>query len=197
MRKLIIASCIFALAASVTALDVGVAAFYSPGMAMGAATEVNELKPFGVAGAFNLGINENWTLSFGGGYAKYKYREAPHVVPDLLGYAYFDEIPILMLRAGMDYGFPLAAFVPYVSAGAAAAFEFTDYACEMSVDVAPGLYAGFGCRYFVTDNMAIEAGPRYTYLFDNPAVVFETIILERAGERSQLLNFDVGFNYFF
>jgi hypothetical protein len=185
------------LAGAASARDVVVGAFYAPGMAIGPASEVNEINPVGFAGAFSLGVTGNWAVSFRGGYTEYTYREPPHVVPAIAGYAVFDEIPILTLTVGIDYGFPVSAFVPYVAGGAVWAFEFARYGYKTDVDVAPGLYAGAGVRYFIREDIAFEAGPRYTLLFDDPVVVYNGLWLERAEARSQLVDLLVGVNYRF
>jgi len=186
-----------AAVAAASALEVGVGAFYAPGMAIGPASEVNEINPVGFAGALSLGVTGNLAVSFRGGYAEYNYREPPHVGDLIGGYAFFDEIPILTLTVGIDYGFPVSAFVPYVAGGAVSAFEFARYGYKTDVDVAPGLYAGAGVRYFIREDIAFEAGPRYTLLFDNPVVVYNGLWLERAEARSQLVDLLVGVNYCF
>jgi opacity protein-like surface antigen len=186
----------FAVAA---ALDVGVGGFYAPGMAVGPASEVNELKPLGVAGALHLDVNGNLSVSLGGGYTVYKYRERPHIIPAIAGYEFFDEIPIVTLNAGVDYGFPISKFTPYLAGGAVAAFELALYPEKTDVAVAPGIYAGAGVRYFFKENFALEVGPRYTLLFDNPIVERSSLNAEPeyAEEHSQLVDLRVGLYYLF
>lgn len=179
------------------ALDVSVGAFYAPGMAVGPASEVNEINPVGFAGALRLGVTGNLAVSFQGGYTEYTYREPPHVGDLIAGYAFFDEIPILTFNVGIDYGFPISAFVPYVAGGAVSAFEFARYGYKTDFDVAPGLYAGAGVRYFFREDIAFEAGPRYILLFDDPVVEYNRLWLERAEARSQLVDLLVGVNYCF
>jgi hypothetical protein len=198
MRKIIIAT-VWTATAAAAALDVGVGGFYAPGMAVGPASDVNELKVLGFGGALKLDLNNNLGLSLGGGYNVYKYREPPHIIPLLSGYAFFDEISILMLTAGVDYGLPISKFTPYVAGGAALAVELARYKYQTNVDVAPGRYAGAGIRSFLLPNFAFEVGPRYTLLFDNPIIVIYSSNFEpvRAEERSQLVDLRVGFNYNF
>ncbi len=166
-------------------------------MALGPASVVNEINPVGFGGALRLSVNRNLALSLGGGYTEYKYREPPHIIPAIAGYAFFDEIPILMFTMGIDYGFPVSAFVPYVAGGAVSAFEFAEYGYKTDVDGAPGLYGVAGVKYFFRDDIAFEAAPRYILLFDNPVVVNNGVSLERAEARSQLVDLLVGVNYCF
>ena len=63
-----------------------------------------------------------------------------------------------------------------------------------------GLYVEGGARYFLVDGLALEAGPRYTLLFDEPVVCYDSFELhdfERSEHRSQLIELLIGVNYYF
>jgi hypothetical protein len=191
------AAVIASVAPMAIALDVGVGCFYAPGMAVGAGAEVAEFNPRSLGAGGALGLTKNLALSFDAIYAEYTYREPRHILPDIFGYEFFDVIPILTLNAGVDYAFPISSLVPYVAGGAVYAFEFAKYGYKTDVDIAPGVYAGAGVRYFLYDDVALAAGPRYTLLFDNPVYENNGVFLERAEAHSQLVNVLAGLDFFF
>jgi hypothetical protein len=68
-----------------------------------------------------------------------------------------------------------------------------------AIDWYGGLYAEGGARYSLTNDLAVEAGPRYTLLFDKPAVYDDMNEDDfiRSEHHSRLVELLVGVNYYF
>jgi opacity protein-like surface antigen len=188
-------------AAAASALDVSVGAFYAPARVIGGAAGIydysnKEFSLSGLKGRVSLGVYENLNLAVGFGYNDFVYRE------DLLWMeeqAAVESIPILTLTLGGDYAFPLGPLQPFVGGGAAAARESAEGNFHKTVDWYGGLYAEGGARYFLTNSLALEAGPRYTLIFDEP-VLYDDLNLPgfvRSEHRTQLIELLVGVNYYF
>jgi hypothetical protein len=70
---------------------------------------------------------------------------------------------------------------------------------ETEKDVAPGVYVNAGVEYRL-GSWALEAGPRYTVLFDEPVAAVDLNGHSpevRAAHRSQYVDILVGFGYYF
>jgi hypothetical protein len=190
------------------ALDVGVGAFYSPGRVVGDATGIDEmdgvagggeLNAGGFKGRVTLGVYEGLDLALGLGYNEFTYR-------DWTGIAMIPEadlvlsIPMLIFTAGADYEFPLSAIRPYVGGGGAFVRESAEAYRHTTTDWYGGVYVEGGARYFVGGSFAVEAAPRYTYLFDEPAMEYDGFNVQdfvRSVHHSQLVELLVGVNYYF
>ncbi len=197
-----VSSIVMLAATTASALDVGVGAFYAPGRVTGYVDETREygkkeFSPGGFKGRVSLGVYENLNLAVGFGYNDFVYRE------DLL---WFEEqeavesIPTVILTLGGDYAFPLGPFRPYVGGGAAIARESAEAYGHSTTDWYAGLYVEGGARYFLGGNLAVEAGPRYTLLFDEPAVMYDDLHAHgfvRSEHRSQLIELLLGVNFYF
>jgi opacity protein-like surface antigen len=178
------------------ALDVGVGAFYAPAFVTGAETVSRELSGGGFKGNFSLGISEGIKLTLGYGYNYYRYPRGGNVIEEI---EIVNAIPASIITAGADYGFAFGPVSPFVGGGAAIARESVQDYWHETVDWCGGVYAEGGARYFVADGLALEAGPRYTLLFDKP-VVYDDLNLPdfvRSEHRSQLVELLVGVNYYF
>jgi opacity protein-like surface antigen len=189
------------LAVTTLALDVGVGAFYAPARVVGGATGIydysnKEFSLSGLKGRVSLGVYEGVNLALGFGYNDFVYRE------DLLWMeeqAAVESIPMLTLTLGGDYAFPLGPLQPFVGGGAAAARESAEGNFHKTVDWYGGLYAEGGARYFPIQALALEVGPRYTLIFDEP-VLYDDLNLPgfvRSEHRSQLIELLIGVNYYF
>ena len=204
MRKITVIAvlAVATLAAAASALDVGVGAFYAPGKVTGYIDETREwgkkeFSPAGFKGRVSLGVYEGLNLAVGFGYNNFVYRE------DLLAieeYAAVESIPMFILTLGPDYAFSLGPTQPFVGGGAALAREAAEAYGYTTTDWYGGLYVDGGARYFLADGLALEAGPRYTLLFDEPVVYFDGLRkydFVRSEHHSQLVELLVGINYYF
>ena len=194
---------VFLSTGATAALDLSLAAFYSPGLVTGEAAEVKEFALGGFKGRVSLGVYGGLNLALGFGYNDFVYREEPPVTfPVYPGIESVLSIPILITTLGADYAFPIGFLHPYLGGGAVLARE-TAEAHEyetVTVDWYGGLYGEGGARYFLGESWAVEAGPRYTLLFDKPVIAYDGRGLrdfERSENRSRLLEFLVGVNYYF
>jgi hypothetical protein len=189
----------FAVAA---ALDLGVGGFYAPGTVAGYVDEVREhsdkdLSPGGFKGRVSFGVFDRFNLAVGVGYNDFFYRE------DLGGIeerAAVQSIPMVIFTLGADYAFPLGPLSPFVGGGAALARESAEAYRHTTTDWYGGVYVEGGARYFIGGGFAVEAAPRYTYLFDEPAVLYDGWDVNdfvRAEHHSQLVELLVGVNYYF
>lgn len=184
------------------ALDVGVGAFYAPGKVTGYVDEVREhsekeFSPSGFKGRVSFGVYEGLSVALGVGYNDFVYREEPVSFPEV---AYVTSIPMFTTTLGAAYGFPLGPFTPFAGGGAALARESAEAYLNTTTDWYGGLYVEGGARYHLVSGLAIEAAPRYTYLFDEPVVSFDglhTWDFVRSENHSQLLELLVGVNYYF
>ncbi len=190
------------LVAAASALDAGVGAFYAPARVVGGATEMGEYsgKEFskgGFKGRVSFGVYEGLNVAVGFGYNNLIYREEPITYPEV---SYVLSIPTYITTFGADYGLLLGPFLPYAGGGAAIARESAEAYGRTAIDWYGGLYAEGGARYFLGGNLAIEAGPRYTLLFDEPVVYFDVLHkwdFVRSEHRSQLIALLMGGNYYF
>jgi opacity protein-like surface antigen len=190
------------LAATTLALDVGVGVFYAPARVVGYVDETREYsnKEFsmrGFKGRVSFGVYEGLNVAVGFGYNNVLYRQEPPSFPEV---QYVTSIPIYIITAGADYAFPLGPFRPYVGGGAALARESAEAYGSTTTDWYGGLYVEGGARYFLTNSLALEAGPRYTVLFDEPVVAYDDLHVHgfvRAEHRSQLIELLIGVNYYF
>ncbi len=190
-------------AATTFALDVGVGAFYAPGRVTGYVDETREygkkeFSPGGFKGRVSVGVYEGLSLALGFGYNNLIYREGSfYSIPEV---SYVLSIPMFITTIGAEYGFRLGPFLPYAGGGAAIARESAEAYGRTAIDWYGGLYAEGGARYFLADGLAVEAGPRYTLLFDEPAVLYDGWGVNdfvRSEHRSQLIELLIGVNYYF
>ncbi len=190
------------LAAAASALDVGVGAFYAPARVVGEVTEMGEYsgKEFskgGFKGRVSVGVYEGLNVAVGFGYNNLSYREEPITFPEI---GYVTSIPTYITTLGADYAFRLGPLRPYAGGGAAIARESVEGFRYTITDWYGGLYVEGGARYFLIDGLAVEAGPRYTLLFDEPVVYYDGLIKHdfvRAEHRTQLIELLFGINYYF
>ncbi|NIT34895.1 MAG: outer membrane beta-barrel protein [candidate division Zixibacteria bacterium] len=188
---------VIALAAAASALDVGVGAFYAPGRVFGGAAEIKELNPGGFKGRVSLGVYDNIDLAFGLGYNDFAYREDAITIPEVDPVL---SIPMFVTTLGAYYTLPVRPLRPYVGGGAAIARESAEGYSHSTTDWYGGLYVEGGARYFLINRLAVEAGPRYTLLFDKPVVYYDGWDVHdfvRSEDRSQLIELLVGINYYF
>jgi hypothetical protein len=174
MGKITVATvwAVAAFAAAASALDIGVGVFYAPGKVAGYVDETREQsrKEFslsGLKGRISFGVYENLNLAIGFGYNDFVYREEPISIPEV---SYVLSIPMFITTLGADYALRLGPFSPFGGGGAALARESAEAYGSTTTDWYGGLYAEGGARYFLGGNLAVEAGPRYTVLFDEPVV---------------------------
>jgi len=190
------------LAAAASALDVGVGAFYAPGRVFGGATEMDEYsgKEFstgGFKGRISFGVYEGLNVAVGFGYNNLIYREEPITFPEI---KYVLSLPTYITTFGADYGFRLGPFLPYAGGGGAIARESAEARGRTAIDWYGGLYVEGGARYFLVDGLAVEAGPRYTVLFDEPVVYYDQLTVHdfvRSEHRTQLIELLFGIDYYF
>jgi opacity protein-like surface antigen len=199
MRKTIFAAAwAVAMAATASALDVGVGAFYAPGRVVAGAGEIEGVNnPGGIKGRVSAGIYEGFNVAFGVGYNDFSFRKDVNLEEEE-GPA--RSIPMVILALGADYAFRLGPFRPYAGGGGAIARESVEGFGYTNNTWYGGLYAEGGTRYFITNDWALEAGPRYTLLFDKHAPTYYWSYpggLVRSEERSQLVELLVGINYYF
>jgi hypothetical protein len=193
---------VFTFAATTFALDVGVGAFYAPARVFGGATEMGEYsgKEFskgGFKGRVSFGVYEGLNVAIGFGYNNLIYREEPYSIPEV---SYVLSIPMFITTIGADYGIRFGPFSPFAGGGAAIARESAEAYGRTAIDWYGGLYVEGGARYFLGGNLAVEAGPRYTHLFDEPAVLYDGWGVNdfvRSEDRSQLIELLIGVNYYF
>ncbi|MEE9455582.1 MAG: outer membrane beta-barrel protein [bacterium] len=184
------------------ALEVGVGAFYAPARVVGEATEMDEYsgKEFskgGFKGRVSFGVYEGLNVAIGFGYNNLIYREEPITYPEV---KYVLSLPTYITTFGADYAFPLGPFSPFAGGGAAIARESAEARGHTAIDWYGGLYVEGGARYFLGGNLAVEAGPRYTFLFDEPVVYYKDYNVRgfvRSEHRSQLIELLFGINYYF
>jgi hypothetical protein len=192
-------------AATTFALDVAVAAFYAPARVVGEVTEMGtygtysgkEFSKSGFKGRVSLGVYEGLNVAVGFGYNNLIYREEPYSIPEV---SYVTSIPTYITTVGADYAFRFGPFSPFAGGGAAIARESAEARGHTAIDWYGGLYVEGGARYFLGGNLAVEAGPRYTHLFDEPAVLYDGWGVNdfvRSEHRSQLVELLVGINYYF
>jgi len=191
-----------ALAAAAFALDVGVGAFYAPARVVGYVDEVREhsdkeFSPGGFKGRLAVGVYEGLSATLGVGYNDLIYREDLLWIEEI---AAVESIPTVTLTLGADYSFPQGPVRPYAGGGLAIARERAEAYGYTTTDWYPGVYVEGGVRYSFVDPVALEAGPRYTLLFDEPAVLYDGWDLndfERAEHRTQLFELVAGLNFYF
>jgi len=200
--KAIAVSAAVILAAAASALDVGVGAFYAPARVFGEVTEMGEYsgKEFskgGFKGRVSVGVYEGLNVAVGFGYNNLSYREEPITFPET---PHVTSIPTYITTVGADYGFRFGPFSPFAGGGAAIARESVEGFRYTVTDWYGGVYVEGGARYFLIHGLAVEAGPRYTLLFDEPVVYYDGLIKHdfvRSEHRSQLVELLVGINYYF
>jgi len=193
---------VIALVGAAAALDIGVGAFYAPARAVGPATGIYEqdnedFSLSGLKGRVSLEVYGNLNLSAGLGYNDFVYREDPGGIEE---YAAVESIPMFILTLGPDYAFRLGPTRPFVGGGLAIARESAEAYGYAITDWYGGLYAEGGARYFIVNGLAVEAGPRYTLLFDEPVVYYDGLRKNdfvRSEHHSQLVELLVGINYYF
>jgi opacity protein-like surface antigen len=190
------------LAAAASALDVGVGAFYAPARVVGYVDETREYsdKEFsmsGFKGRVSVAVFEGLNVAVGFGYNNLIYREEPFRIPET---TYVTSIPTYITTVGADYAFRFGPFSPFAGGGAAIARESVEGFRYTVTDWYGGLYVEGGARYFLINSLALEAGPRYTLLFDEPVVYYDDWDVHdfvRSEHRSQLVELLFGINNYF
>jgi hypothetical protein len=191
-----------ALGAAAFAVEVGVGAFYAPARVVGYVDEVREgsqkqFSPRGLKGRLSVGVYEGLQATVGFGYNDLIYREAPRTFPEI---DYVLSIPTYIITVGADYAFPLGPVRPYAGGGGAIARERAEAYGYTTTDWYPGVYVEGGARYSLGDRVALEVGPRYTHLFDEPVVLYDGLHewdFERSEHATQLFELMVGVNFYF
>jgi hypothetical protein len=184
------------------ALDVGVGAFYAPGKVTGYIDEVREyskkeFSPSGFKGRVSFGVYEGLSVALGVGYNDFVYREEPITIEEA---EYVTSIPTIITTVGASYGFALGPVTPFAGGGAAIARETAEAYRHTATDWYGGVYVEGGARYSIGGSFAVEAAPRYTYLVDEPAVLYDGFNVHgfvRSEHHSQLVELLVGVNYYF
>jgi hypothetical protein len=183
------------------ALDLSVAGFYSPGFVAGGAAEVRDVAAGGFKGLFGVKVADNLDLAISLGYNDFVYREEPERSLQVFQRVYpVISMPIFITTLGADYALPRGFLRPHLGAGGVLARESAEAAGYEAVDWYGGLYGDAGLRYCPAGSWALEAGPRYTYLFDEPAYAYDNRDLhdfERSPNRTQLWEFLIGAGYHF
>jgi hypothetical protein len=199
------AVCVPAFAGVVFGVGLSAAGFYSPGMTVGDVSKVNDVGAVGFEGRVSLGDGTGFTPTLTCGYHEYAYNSWEYLY-DIVGPGFVNSIPIIRLALGADYRFAVGRWRPYGGGGAVFAVEAMDVETKTIYERVPGLYVGGGSQYSLSERWAVEAGSRFTYLFDNPIVYYnwynprkdwKDVAVKRYDERSQLVDFLVGINYAF
>lgn len=194
-RYLIVVAGVVALAAAAGALDV--AWFYGPNVVVGDANYDAPSSPAGLKCRFSLGEGY-YRLAAGAGVADYIYSDGDYsMIPENKA---VENIPTVIFTAGGDFGRSFGRWRPYVGGGAALALQVYDLTYETRVEAAPGVFAEAGVRCRLGERWALEAAPRFTFLWDDRITVYDFINRDRifrADERSKFVDLLVGFNYAF
>jgi hypothetical protein len=188
------------LSGSALASGLGVAAFFAPGKAVD-----RDVMDAGVnAGAFKARLSipavAGFRQAIGFGYSYYLVtRYPPGYIPAV--FTLSKDTPVISATYGWDFERLFGPVKPYVGGGGVLAVEVWDspFTPETEKDVVPGVYVNAGIEYRL-GGWALEAGPRYTVLFDEPvaAVDLNGRYPEiRAAHRSQYVDMLVGFGYYF
>jgi len=195
IKHLVIAVGIVALAVSAAAFDV--AFFYGPSVVIGGAADDAPVGPAGLACRFGAGEGY-WRLAAGAGFADYEYGN--HYTVMIPEDKEVENVPTIVLSAGADIGLPLGRWRPYVGGGAALALQIYDLQYETRAEEALGLFTQAGVRCRLSEKWALEAAPRYTYLWDERIEIYDFINrdgIHRTDERSTFVDIFVGFDYSF
>lgn len=184
-----------ASAAAAGAFDV--AWFYGPNVVVGDANVDAPASPAGLKCRFSFGEGY-YRLAAGAGFGDYIYCGGDYaMIPEDKS---VENVPTVIFTAGGDFGRPFGRWRPYAGGGAALALQVYDLTYETRVEGAPGLFAEAGVRYRLGDRWALEAAPRFTYLWDERITVYDFINrdrIHRTDRRSKLLELLVGFDYAF
>lgn len=179
------------------AMDVGVGASYAPGMAVGSAASSIELNPGGVNARFIIGFSERISATVGYTFNNYTYGRWDSPLPEVF---IVESVRADIFAVGADYAFPAGRIRFFAGGGAALAREYGETHGHSATDWYGGLYVEGGARYFFGEKWAVAAAPRYTYLFDEAPLAYDINkppALLRSEDRTQLLDFLLGVNYYF
>lgn len=186
---------VVALAAAAGAFDV--AWFYGPSVVVGDADADAPASPAGLKCRFAFGEGY-YRLNAGAGFADYIYSSRYHIlIPED---KVVENLPTIIFTAGGDFGPTFGRWRPYVGGGAALALQVYDLTYETRLEAAPGLFAEAGVRCRLGERWALEAAPRFTYLWDNRIELYDFVnrnSIHRADERSKFVDLLVGFDYAF
>jgi hypothetical protein len=199
LRLVIGAAITLLLSGSAWASGLGVAAFFAPGKAVD-----KDVMDAGVsAGAFKARLSipavAGFRQAIGFGYSYYPVTRNPG--PTWAIYTLSKDTAVISVTYGWDFELFYGPVKPFVGGGGVLAVEVWDspFTPKTEKDVAPGVYVNAGVEYRL-GGWALEAGPRYTVLFDEPvaAVDLNGHYPEiRAAHRSQYVDVLIGFGYYF
>jgi hypothetical protein len=183
--------------AAAGAVEVGVGAFYAPGMVVGPAASSVELNPGGVNARFIIGLSDRASVNVGYSFNNYTYGRWGSPIPEVF---VVESVRTDILAVGSEYALAAWPVIPFAGGGAALARESAEAYNYSTSDWYGGLYVEGGARYRFGGRWAVAAGPRYMYLFDEAPLAYDINqpgTLRREEERTQLLDFLFGVNYYF
>lgn len=188
---------IFTLGPCALALDAGIGVYHAPGMVVGPAASSLEMNPGGVAARIFIGVSDRVAVKIGYSLNSYTYGRWGSPIPEVF---VVEPIKAQVITSGVEYAFAAGTLRPFAGGGAALAREHGEAHGHSATDWYGGLYAEAGGRYFLGAHWAVAAAPRYTLLFDEPAFAYdldEPGELIRSEQRTQLVDFLFGVNYYF
>jgi opacity protein-like surface antigen len=188
---------IFTLYPCALALEAGIGVYYAPGMAVGPAASSLELNPGGAAARLFVDVSDRVAVNVGYSLNNYTYGRWGSPIPEVF---VVEPIKAHVITGGVEYAFAAGTLRPFAGGGAAIARESAEAHGHSAADWYGGLYAEGGARYSIGGSFAVEAAPRYTYLFDEPAVLYDDFNVHgfvRSEHHSQLVELLVGVNYYF
>ncbi len=199
LRLVIGAAITLLLSGSALASGLGVAAFLAPGKAV----DEDVMDAAVSAGAFKARLSipavAGFRQAIGFGYSYYSVTRNPGSTWAI--YALSKDTAVISVTYGWDFERRFGPVKPFVGGGGVLAVEVWDspFTPETEKDVAPGVYVNAGIEYRL-GGWALEAGPRYTVLFDEPVAAVDINGHSpevRAAHRSQYVDVLVGFGYYF
>ncbi len=199
LRLVIGAAITLLLSGSALASGLGVAAFFAPGKAV----DKDVMDAAVSAAAFKTRLSipavAGFKQAIGFGYSYYLVTRNPGLIWGV--YALSVDTAVISVTYGWDFERRFGPVKPFVGGGGVLAIEVWDSPVtpETETDVAPGVYVNAGVEYRL-GGWALEAGPRYTVLFNEPVAAVDingNFPEVRAAHRSQYVDVLVGFGYYF
>jgi opacity protein-like surface antigen len=179
------------------AVDLGVGIFYAPGMAVGSAASSTELNRGGAQARCTVALSDRALVDVGYAFNNYTYGRWGSPVEEVF---VVESIRFDVFTIGGDYALISGPWRPFAGGGVALARESAEAHGCSATDWYAGIYAGCGVRYYFAANWALAVGPRYTYLFDEPALNYDIDKpgeLIRSEDHTQLVDFLFGLSYYF
>jgi hypothetical protein len=200
LRLVIGAAITLLLSGSALASGLGVAAFLAPGKAV----DKDVMDAAVSAGAFKARLSipavAGFRQAIGFGYSYYLVTRYPPGYVWAI-YTLSKDTAVISVTYGWDFERRFGPVKPFVGGGGVLAVEVWDspFTPETEKDVVPGVYVNAGVEYRL-GGWALEAGPRYTVLFNEPVAAVDLNGHSpevRAAHRSQYVDVLVGFGYYF